>query len=92
MWKRKKFRENLNIGEKIYILVERIKKKTAPGKFYKQSVQNISYFNKDVIYTIRKKHIIDNIRYYWVKSPWKNVSKRFQRTELFALKSNVLLF
>ena len=54
MQKRKKLRENLNIGEKVYILAERTKKKTAPGKFYKQSVQNISYFNKDVIYTIRK--------------------------------------
>ena len=81
-------RENLKIGEKVYILAERIKKKSAPGKFYKQSVQNISYFNKDMIYTIRKKHIIDNIRYYWVKSPLKSLSKRFQRTELFALKSN----
>ena len=88
MRKRKKLRENLNIGEKVYILAERIKKKSAPGKFYKQSVQNISYFNKDMIYTIRKKHIIDNIRYYWVKSPLKSLSKRFQRTELFALKSN----
>ena len=88
MRKRNKLRENLNIGEKVYILAERIKKKSAPGKFYKQSVQNISYFNKDVIYTIRKKHIIDNIRYYWVKSPLKNLSKRFQRTGLFALKSN----
>ena len=53
MRKQKKLRENLKIGEKVYILVERIKKKSAPGKFYKQSVQNISYFNKDVIYTIR---------------------------------------
>ena len=88
MRKRKKLRENLNIGEKVYILAERIKKNSAPGKFYKQSVQNISYFNKDMIYTIRKKHIIDNIRYYWVKSPLKSLSKRFQRTELFALKSN----
>ena len=90
MRKRKKLKENLNIGEKVHILAERIKKKSAPGKFYKQSVQNISYFNKDVIYTIRKKHIIDNIRYYWVKSPSKNLLKRFQRTELFALKSNFL--
>ena len=88
MRKRNKLRENLNIGEKVYILAERIKKKSAPGKFYKQSVQNISYFNKDVIYTIRKKHIIDNIRYYWVKSPLKSLSKRFQRTELIALKSS----
>ena len=90
MWKRKKLREYLNIGEKVSILAERMKKKTAPGTFYKQSVQNISYFNKDVIYTVRKKHIIDNIRYYWVKTPLKNLPKRFQRTELFALKSNFL--
>ena len=74
----------------MYILAERTKKKTAPGKFYKQSVEDISYFNKDVIYSIRKKHIIDNIRYYWVKSPLKNLPKRFQRRELFALKSNFL--
>ena len=33
--KRKKLRENLNVGEKVYILAERIKKKSAPGKFYK---------------------------------------------------------
>ena len=90
MRKRKKPRENLNIGEKVYILAERIKKKIVPGKFYKQSVQNISYFNKDVIYSIRKKHIIDHIKYYWVKNPSKNLLKRFQRTELFALKSNFL--
>ena len=76
MRKRKKLRENLNIGEKVYILAERIKKKSAPGKFYKQSVQNIRYFNKDVIYTIRKKQIIDNIRYYWVKSPLKNLYQK----------------
>ena len=49
MRKRKRLRENLNIGEKVYILAERTKKKSSPGKFYKQSVQNISYFNKDVI-------------------------------------------
>ena len=90
MRKQKKLREFLNIEEKVCILAERIKKKTALGKFYEQSVQNISYFNKDVIYSIRKKHIIDNIRYYWVKSPLKNLPKRFQRTELFALKSNFL--
>ena len=40
--KRKKLRENLNIAEKVYVLAERIKKKSVPEKFYKQSVQNIS--------------------------------------------------
>ena len=38
MRKQKKLRENLKIGEKVYIFAERIKKKSAPGKFYKQSV------------------------------------------------------
>ena len=45
--KRKKLRDELFIDEKILVLAERIKKKAAPGKFYKQSVQNISHFNKD---------------------------------------------
>ena len=40
--KRKKLREDLLIGEKVLVLAERIKKKAAPVKFDKQSVQNIS--------------------------------------------------
>ena len=50
--KRKKLREKLNVGERVYVLAERIKKKSAPGKFYKETVQSISYFNKDTIYTV----------------------------------------
>ena len=42
--KRRKLRDDLSIGEKLYILAERIKKKSAPGKFYKQFVENISFF------------------------------------------------
>ena len=37
--KRRKLRENLNIGDKFLFLAERIIKKSAPGNFYKQSVQ-----------------------------------------------------
>ena len=44
--KRKKLRKDLTIREKVLILAERIKKKAVPGKFYKQSLQNISHFNK----------------------------------------------
>ena len=71
----------------MYVLAERVKKKSAPGKFYKQSVQNISFFNKDTVYTIRKKQIIDGIRYYWVKSPIADLPKHFSRSEIFALRS-----
>ena len=57
--KKRKLRENLNIGEKVLILAKRIKKRSAPGKFYKEAVQNISYFNKKMIFTIRNKQKID---------------------------------
>ena len=53
--KRRKLRDHLNISEKVLVLPERIKKKSAPGKFYKHSVQNISYFNKEKTFLIRKK-------------------------------------
>ena len=73
----------------MYVLVERIKKKSAPGKFYKQSVQNISYFNKKLFLQYKKK-VIDNIMYYWIKTSLAKLSKRFSRSELFALKHNFM--
>ena len=62
--KKKKLREDLSIDGKVYVLAERIKKKSAPGKFYKQSVQNMSYFNKDKIFAIWKIQTINQIKYY----------------------------
>ena len=44
--KTNKLRKDIKLGERVYLLAERIKKKSVPGKFYKQYVQNISYFNK----------------------------------------------
>ena len=76
--KRKKLRKDLNIGERLYVLAERIKKKSAPGKFYKQSVQNIRYFNKDTVFTVRKKLRISRIIFFWLENTKnnKNVTKR----------------
>ena len=62
--KKRKLRENMNIDEKVLISAERIRKKSAPGQFYKQSVQNISFFNKEKIVFIRKKKKVDKIQYY----------------------------
>ena len=78
------------MGEKTFVLAERIKKKAAPGKFYKQSVQNISYFNKDRTFITRTIRTIGGIKYYWLNDAQnnRNSTKRFQRTELFALKGN----
>ena len=88
--KRKKLRDDLYIGERVYVLAERIRKKSAPGKFHKQSVQNVSYFNKDTAFVVRKKKTIGGITYYWEQDTKnnKNMTKRFLRSEIFALKSN----
>ena len=91
--KRKKLREDLMIDEKVLVLAERIKKKAAPGRFYKQSVQDISYFNKDKTFLIRKKQSIDGITFYWLTEVQTNrkILKRFQRTELFAIRGNFVM-
>ena len=62
--KKRKLRDELFVGERVYVLAERIKKKSASGKFYKQSVQNISYFNKDKTFIIRAVQSIGGIKYY----------------------------
>ena len=91
--KKKKLGDELFVGEKVFVLAERIRKKAAPGKFYKQSVQNISYFNKDKTFIIRRIRSVGGIKYYWLKDAHnnRNLNKRFQRTELFALRGNFLL-
>ena len=75
--KRKRLTEKLDVAERVYVLAERIKKKSAPGKFYKETVQNISYFNKETVYIVRKRKEIDNINYYCIKSPLSDLKKQF---------------
>ena len=49
----------------------------------------MAYSNKDETSSIRKTQTSDKIDYYWLKNLRNNkiLTKRFQRTELFALKS-----
>ena len=67
--KKRKLRDYLMISGKVLVLAERIRKKTTPGKFYRQPVQNISYFNKEKPFSIVKKQKID---YYWLKNVQTN--------------------
>ena len=91
--KREKLRDELFIDEKVLSLAEQIKKKDVPGKFCNQSVQNISYFNKDRTFIIWKIQTIGGIRYFWFKNAQnkKKLAKRFQRTELFAIRGNFVV-
>ena len=83
MWKSKNWRKSVDFSQNN-------KKKSVPGKFYRQTVQNISYFNKKMTFTIRNKQKTDKNTYHCVKISKNNkyLLKRFQRHELFAVVNN----
>ena len=91
--KREKLKERLFVGEKILALGERIKKKAAPCKFDKKSVQNFSYLNKSKTFIIRKIRTIDGVKYYGLENSqnYKKLTKSFQRTELFTVRGNFVM-
>ena len=86
---RKKLRSPLLIGEKVLVLAERLKKKDAPGTLYKSTTENIPFFNRNEIFTVRKVLSIEDSYNYWISktSDDKIIDKRFLRQELFALKN-----
>ena len=60
--------------------------------FYKQSIENISHFNKDKIFVITNKRNIENKTFYWLADTKNNkyFNKRFQRHKLFAIENNCM--
>ena len=85
---KRKTRDPLNIGEMVLVLSERLKKKDVPGKLYKASTQNKTFYNKDKVFIIRKRlKSLDNVWYYWISEANKKIiGSRFKGQELFALK------
>ena len=85
---KRKLREPLAIGEKVLVLSERLKKKDAPGKLYKPTTQNKSFFNKDKIFIVKKRvKTLTDGWYYWLAEENSNkINKfRFVRQELYVL-------
>ena len=58
--KRKKLRDPLVVGKKVFVLTERLIKKDALGVFYKRTTENKPFFNRDEIFLIRRIAFIDN--------------------------------
>ena len=90
--KSKKLRVLLKIGEDVLLLSSRIKKKSAPGLFYKSSVYNKSFFDKNTIFTIIKTENIDNKIFYWLKNKPNDEKVKFRviREEIYALSGNFI--
>ena len=70
--RKRKLRSPLNLDEKVLVLAERLKKKDAPGNLYKASTDNMSFFNRDRIFTIYKRAKLNNDTYlYWAEEDGK---------------------
>ena len=79
-------RSPLDIGDKVLILAEHLRKKDAPGKLYKSTTENRPFFNRNRIFTINKRvRVGDNTYYYWLKENGQEIKNTFLREELFAL-------
>ena len=50
--RKKRLRSPLQIGKKVFVLSEHLKKKDALGKFYTSSTENKTFFNRHRIFTI----------------------------------------
>ena len=52
----------------LIVLAERLKKKDTPSKLFKASTENMSFFNRNRIFTIYKRVKLNNGSYlYWVE-------------------------
>ena len=45
--RKKRLREPLGIDEKVLVLAERLRKKDAPGRLYKSTTENTTFFSRD---------------------------------------------
>ena len=86
---RKKLRSPLAVGEKVLVLAERLRKKDAPGNLYKSTTENISIFNREEIFIVRKVLSKEDSYNYWISKTADSeiINKRYLDQELFALKN-----
>ena len=86
--RKKQLRSPLNLDEKVLVLVERIRKKDAPGSLFKASTENRPFFNREHIFTIYKRSKLNDGSYlYWLTENGRKIEGRFIRQELFALNN-----
>ena len=61
-------------------LAERFKKKDTPGNIYKSTTENLSLFNREKVFVVKKIVKISNKNYnYWISKEGKDkvINKRF---------------
>ena len=85
--RKKRLRDSQEIGEKVLAQAERLRKKDVPGRLYKSTTENKSFFNGDRTFIKSERSNLNNNTYlYWLKKNGWKIKNRFLRQELFALK------
>ena len=74
------------------VLAERLRKKDAPDNLHKSTTENISSFNREEIFIVRKVLSKEGSYNYWISktADGEIINKRLLRQELFALKINLI--
>ena len=86
---RQKLRSPLTVGEKVLVLAKRLRKKDVSVNLYKSMTENVSFFNREEIFIVRKVLLKENSYNYWISKMADSeiINKRFLQQELFALKN-----
>ena len=86
---RAKLRNPLLVGEKVLALAERLRNKDTSRNLHKSTTENMSFFNREQIFIVRKVVPRDDSHNYWISKTEDGeiIDKRFLRQELFALKN-----
>ena len=86
--RKKRLRDPLELGETVFIFAELLRKKDAPGRLYKSTRENKSFFNRDRTFIISERSKLNNSNYlYWLKENSRKIKNSFLRQEQFALKN-----
>ena len=76
--------------EEVLILYSRLKKSNSQGKFYKSSAENRPYYNKQEIFSIIHRQVVDGKYCYCLNilKMTKKLKNRYQREEICSLADN----
>ena len=88
---KKRLSSPLEIGKKVLVLAEQLRKKDTLGRLYKTTIENKNFFNRDRIFKISEKSKLNNnTDLSWLKENGRKIRNRFSRQELFALKDQLV--
>ena len=83
-----RLRELLKMGERVLALVECLKKKDTPKHLYMSTMENVSFFNREQVFVVRKVVRTSKDNYLsWISKEGNNkiIDKLFLRQELCVL-------